>query len=96
LLGARGGGKSRLFAMHENERMGILDCGAIGQKWCRQMHGVPVFALEPSPYPAPLTAPFPTVMKIRVRLIAMPLPLTLCRIVPYAFHLFAAAYQPCR
>ena len=47
LFGARGGGESRFFAMHADQRMGIVDRSAIGQKWCRQMHGVPVFALEP-------------------------------------------------
>ena len=45
LLGARSGGATRLYAMHADQRMGIFDRCAIGQKWCRQMHGVPVRCL---------------------------------------------------
>jgi hypothetical protein len=77
VLGARGGREAGFLAMQADQRMGVLDRGAIGKKGGWQVHRFLVHYSEPFPMPPRLTAPFPTVMNERVRLIAAPHRLTL-------------------
>src|SRR3546814_10068574 len=52
LLGARGGREPGFLAMQRDQRMGILDRGAIGKIGGWQVHRVPGPLLRTSSYPA--------------------------------------------
>src|SRR3546814_14006713 len=54
LLGARGGREPGFLAMQRDQRMGILDRGAIGKIGGWQVHRVPGPLLRTSSYPAGL------------------------------------------
>ena len=59
LFGARGRREPGFLAMQRDQRMGILDRGAIGKKGCWQVHHVPGPLLGISAYAAGPHRPVP-------------------------------------